>query len=77
MRASPPRSWQRPCACASFRDLIAIDEARAEAETDALISNNFDDRPDLLVASLLGRKKLSAAQMAELYALVEKMDDEA
>ena len=49
----------------------------AEAETDALISNNFDDRPDLLVASLLGRKKLSAAQMAELYALVEKMDDEA
>ena len=27
--------------------------------------------------ALLGRKKLSAAQMAELYALVEKMDDEA
>ena len=52
-------------------------EQVAEAETDALISNNFDDRPDLLVASLLGRKKLSAAQMAELYALVEKMDDEA
>ena len=50
-------------------------EQVAEWETDALISNNFDDRPDLLVASLLGRKKLTAAQMAELYALVEHMDE--
>ena len=46
----------------------------AEWETDELISSNYNNRPDLLVASLLGRKKLSAEQMSELYKLLNQME---
>lgn len=42
-------------------------------ETDALISDNYNDRPDLLVASLVDRKKLTRAQMDELYALLGRL----
>lgn len=47
----------------------------AEWETDELISNNYNNRPDLLVASLLGRRKLSPEQMAGLYELLGQMDE--
>lgn len=51
-------------------------EQVAQWESDALTRNYFDDRPDLLVASLVNRRKLTQAQMAELYALVESIDAE-
>ena len=46
----------------------------AEWETDELIRGNFNNRADLLVASLLGRKKLSAEQMGKLYELLNQME---
>ena len=46
-----------------------------EWETDELVYRNYNNRPDLLVASLLGRKKLSAEQIAGLYELLNQMDE--
>lgn len=46
----------------------------ADWETDALLRSNFDDRPDLLIASLVGRRKLSPKQMAELYDMLRGME---
>lgn len=46
----------------------------ADSETDALIRSNYDDRPDLLIASLVDRRKLSSQQMAELYDLLKRME---
>lgn len=47
----------------------------SEWETDALLKDNFDGCPDLLVASLIGRGKLSAAQLQKLAQLVESMPE--
>lgn len=51
-------------------------EQVSEWETDALLSDDFDSRPDLLVASLIGRRKLTVAQMDKLYALLKELPDE-
>lgn len=46
----------------------------AEWETDDLIRTVYDDRPDLLVASLVGRGKLSPAQLAALKTMLTETD---
>ena len=45
-------------------------EAVQHAETDELVSKLFDGSTDKLFASLLGRKKLSAEQIARLREIV-------
>lgn len=45
----------------------------SQQETDALISDNYNDRPDLLVASLVDRKKLTPEQIEELYVMLGKL----
>ena len=49
-------------------------EAVQEAETDELIGKLFDGSADKLFAALLGRKKLSADQIAKLKELVGGLD---
>ena len=46
-------------------------EAVQQAETDELIGKLFDGSVDQLFAALLGRKKLSAEQLARLKEMVE------
>lgn len=48
-------------------------EQVSQSETDELLSDNFDNRPDLLVASLVDRKKLTQEQMEALYALLGRL----
>ena len=50
-------------------------EAVQEAETDELIGKLFDGSTDKLFASLLGRKKLSAEQIAKLKQIVGDFDE--
>ena len=49
-------------------------EAVQEAETDELISKFYDGSADKLFAALLGRKKLSAGQIAKLKKIVGELD---
>ena len=44
------------------------------AETDELVSKLFDGSADKLFASLLGRKKLSAEQVARLREIVGELE---
>ena len=46
-----------------------------EAETNELIGKLFDGSADKLFASLLGRKKLSAEQIAKLKRIVDNVDE--
>ena len=50
-------------------------EAVQEAETDELIGKLFDGSADKLFAALLGRKKLSAEQIAKLKQIVGDFDE--
>ncbi len=50
-------------------------EAVQEAETDELIGKLFDGSADKLFAALLGRKKLSAEQIARLKQIVGDLDE--
>ena len=50
-------------------------EAVQEAETDELIGKLFDGSADKLFAALLGRKKLSAEQIARLKQIVSELDE--
>lgn len=50
-------------------------EQVAEWETDALISDNYDDRPDLLVASLVDKKRLTRQQIDDLYAMLRELTE--
>ena len=50
-------------------------EAVQEAETDELIGKLFDGSTDKLFAALLGRKKLSEEQIAELRQIVGDFDE--
>ena len=45
-----------------------------QAETTQLIDKLFDGAPELLFASLLGQKKLSAEKLSQLRQLVEQAD---
>lgn len=45
----------------------------AEWDTDTLINRGYAGCPDLLIASLLGRKKLSGEQLQRLKKLVEEI----
>ena len=54
------------------RALIAR-EAVQDAETDELVGKLFDGSVDKLLASLLGRKKLSAEQLQHLKDIVEEL----
>ncbi|MCM1189168.1 MAG: BlaI/MecI/CopY family transcriptional regulator [bacterium] len=51
-------------------------EAAQQAETDELIGKLFDGSADKLFASLLGRKKLTAEQIARLKQIVGNFDRE-
>lgn len=53
--------------------LIAKEEVQ-RSETDALIGKLFDGSADKLFAALLGRKKLTAEQIARLKQMVRDMD---
>lgn len=53
--------------------LVSRQEAQ-EAETDELIGKLFDGSVDKLFASLLGRRKLSAEQLAKLRQIVGDLD---
>ncbi len=55
--------------------LITKQEAQ-EAETDELIGKMFDGSADKLFASLLGRRKLTAEQIAKLRQIVGDLDGE-
>ncbi len=50
-------------------------EAAQEAETDELIGKLYDGSVDKLFAALLGRKKLSAEQIAKLKQIVGDLDE--
>ncbi len=50
-------------------------EAVQEAETDELIGKLYDGSADKLFAALLGRKKLTAQQIAELKQIVGDLDE--
>ncbi len=50
-------------------------EAVQEAETDELIGKLFDGSADKLFAALLGRKKLTAEQIAKLKQIVGDLDE--
>lgn len=56
--------------------LIAKEEVQ-RAETEELIGKLFDGSADKLFAALLGRKKLTAEQIARLKQLVDDMDEAA
>lgn len=59
----------------NFRCRPLIDkEAVQHAETDELVSKLFDGSADKLFASLLGRKKLSAEQVARLREIVGELE---
>lgn len=47
-----------------------------EKETNALIDKIFDGSVDKLFASLLSRKKLTAAQIRELKEMVDEIEEE-
>lgn len=51
-------------------------EAVQEAETDELIGKLYDGSADKLFAALLGRKKLSAEQIARLKQIVGAFNEE-
>lgn len=55
--------------------LVSKAEVR-EAETEALISKLFDGSPDLLFASLLDSRKLSAGQLERLRRLISALEQE-
>ena len=50
-------------------------EAVQEAETDELIGKLYDGSVDMLFAALLGRKKLSAEQIAKMKQIVDDFDE--
>ncbi len=50
-------------------------EAVQEAETDELIGKLYDGSADKLFAALLGRKKLTAEQIARLKQIVGDLDE--
>ena len=49
-------------------------EEEQKVETESLISRLFDGSPDLLFASLLGGKRLTKEQIAELRKMAESME---
>lgn len=55
--------------------LISREEV-AQADTDALIDFSYQGRPDLLVAALVGRNKLSLDQIKGLYDALREVEDE-
>ena len=54
------------------RPLVTIEETR-EFETQELIDNMYDGSPDLLVASILGSRKLKREEIERLKKLVEDL----
>lgn len=56
---------------------ILTKEEVAHSETDTLIDNNYSGSPDLLVAALIARKKLSGKQIAALREALDAMEDNA
>ena len=65
------RSEPRFCCTA-----ILTKEEVCHQETDYLLEKDFNGSADLLVASLVSRKKLSIEQLKEIQALLEQMEEE-
>ena len=60
-----------------FRCTALVTEKQAsEWATDELLESSFSGSADLLVASLIGRKKLSVAQLEKLYDTLREMEKE-
>lgn len=55
------------------RPLVTREQAR-EAETEELIAKHYQGSADLLVASLLGRRRLSGQEIERLRRLVDEME---
>lgn len=55
---------------------ILTKEEVCHQETDYLLEKDFNGSADLLVASLVSRKKLSIEQLKEIQALLEQMEEE-
>ena len=53
--------------------LVSREDVR-EQETNELIQRNYGGSADLLVASLLGRKKLSSNEISNLKKLIEELE---
>ena len=51
-------------------------ETVCQQETDYLLEHDYNGAADLLVASLVSRKKLSIEQLRQLQSLLEQMEDE-
>lgn len=49
-------------------------DAVLEQETDEFLQRNFDGSADLLVASLLGRKKISAQEIEKMKKLIQELE---
>ncbi len=45
-------------------------------ETEELLEHNFQGSADLLVASLVGQKKLSKKEIEKLYLMLQEIDEE-
>ena len=59
----------------SFRCFSAVSrEEVSHWETEELLHNNFHDSPDLLVASLVGSKKLSVEQLEKISKTMREME---
>ena len=58
-----------------FRAALAREEAAA-AETDSLLERAFHGSVGLLVSSLVDRSSLSKADIDELYAILDKAEEE-
>ena len=59
-----------------FRAALAREDAAA-AETDSLLERAFHGSVGLLVSSLVDRSSLSKADIDELYAILDKAEEEA
>ena len=59
----------------SYRCSAAVSrEQAAEWETDELLQNNFHGSADVLVAALVGQKKLNLKQIEKLYRQLSELE---
>ena len=58
-----------------FRAVLAREDAAA-AETDSLLERAFHGSVGLLVSSLVDRSSLTKADISELYAILDKAEEE-
>lgn len=67
--------YEMPGRAKVFRAALAREDAAA-AETDSLLERAFHGSVGLLVSSLVDRSSLSRADIDELYAILDKAEEE-